>query len=325
VNHVLQHGKRDRKTFAPESALVTIIIPSFNQGRFIRETIESCLSQDYQPMEILVVDGGSMDDTVAILKSFRAPQLQWWSEPDRGVVDAVNKGIARARGDILTIQSSDDVFLPGAIAAAVTALEANPTAGLAYGDVELMDENSRLLGVDRQGPFDFAQYLGRFQYIPQPGTCFTRAALQAVRGWREPYSYAADADFWMRIAARFPVCKLDRVIARYRYHAQQRDRQRERIARDWEGAVRDLVASGRLTRRQRRFAMMGVHLAHQRYLPEEAWWPRTQALYRALMANPRAALDVRFPKRDLLPGRAPLWALLSRIKRGLGLRPRGFP
>lgn len=307
---------------APPS-LVSIIVPSFNQGRFIRETIDSCLGQDYRPLEILVMDGGSKDDTVAILKSYNAaPELQWWSEPDEGVVDAVNKGLARAAGDILTIQSTDDVFLPGAITAAVDALRSASDVGLVYGDVELIDANSRLIGVDEQDAFDYAAYLGRLQYIPQPGTCFTRAAMQATGPWRESVSYAADADFWMRIASRFTVTKIDRRVARYRYHDEQRDTQRARIARDWTNAVQDLIDSGVLSAMQRRYARMGIHLATYRYAAPDAWQERTRALYAAVLANPRAVLDSRFPKRELLPGRAPVWAWMSRAKRSLGFKPR---
>jgi len=302
--------------------LVSVIVPSFNQGRFIRETLDSCLSQDYRPLEVLVFDGGSKDETVAILRSYSAPELQWRSEPDRGVVDAVNKGLHHARGDILSIQSSDDVFLPGAITAAVAALQTSPPAGIAYGDVELIDADSRCIGQDTQGDFDLCDYLGRFQYIPQPGTCFTRAALAAVGGWRDGVSYAADADFWMRIAMRFPVAKMSRLVARYRYHDEQRDTQRQRIGRDWVQASVDLIASGQLTPRQRRHARMGNQLARYRYAAPGDWWQRTQAIYLALLANPTALFDARFPKRELLPGREPLWRLLSRLKRSLGFRPR---
>jgi glycosyltransferase involved in cell wall biosynthesis len=269
-----------------------------------------------------VLDGGSTDETVSILKSYRAPELRWWSERDAGVVDAVNKGLAKAAGDILTIQSSDDVFLPGAITASVAALRDAPAAGLVYGDVELIDADSQLIGVDEQGRFDFAAYLGRFQYIPQPGACFTRAAMDAAGPWRASVSYAADADFWMRIACRFPVLKIDRRVARYRYHAQQRDTQSALIARDWEGAVVNLLKSGALSSTQRRYARMGIHLARYRYAPQSSWLRRTGALYAALIANPVAISDARFPKRELLPGRQPLWAWMSRLKRRLGLRPR---
>jgi glycosyltransferase involved in cell wall biosynthesis len=303
--------------------LVSVVVPSFNQGRYLAETLRSCLAQDHRPLEVLVLDGGSTDGTLEVLQALAAPELRWWSEPDRGVCDAVNTGFARASGAILSVQSSDDVFVPGAVSAAVAAFAAEPGLGLVYGDVEHIDEGSRVTGADVQGPFDFAAYLGRLQYVPQPGAFFTRAALEAVGGWRDAYSYAADADFWMRIAAGFPVRKLDRVVGRYRYHAEQRDTQRARIARDWEGAVRDLLRDPRLDPRQRRYARMGIHLARHRYAPEGAWATRTRELYAALAANPAAAGDPHFPKRDLLPGRDPLWRLLSRVKRGLGFRPRG--
>jgi glycosyltransferase involved in cell wall biosynthesis len=302
--------------------LVSIVIPSYNQGKFIRETIQSCLDQDYRPIEIIVQDGASKDETVAVLKNFDAPELFWVSEPDKGVVDALNKGLKRARGEILTIQSSDDVFLPGAIRAAVAALQENSEAGLVYGDVKHIDANSAVTGEDVQGGFDLAEYLGRLQYIPQPGTCFTRAAMEQAGQWRDAYSYAADADFWMRIVTRFPVLKLKRFVAAYRYHPEQRDTQQAQIAKDWEGAIADLIASGNLDARQRRFARMGIHLAKYRYAPESDWWLRTRELYAAVLANPPAVFDTRFPKRELLPGRMPIWSLLSRIKRGMGFKPR---
>jgi len=83
------------------SALVSIVVPSFNQGRYIGETLRSCLAQDYRPIEILVMDGGSTDDTVSVLRSFGAPELSWWSAPDAGVANAVNKGLRRAKGEII--------------------------------------------------------------------------------------------------------------------------------------------------------------------------------------------------------------------------------
>jgi glycosyltransferase involved in cell wall biosynthesis len=114
--------------------LVSIAVPSFNQGRFIEETLRSCLEQHYRPIEIVVQDGGSTDGTISVLRSLDAPELSWISESDEGVVDAVNKGLRRARGDILSIQSSDDLFLGGAIEAAVEALFHDPTIGLVYGE-----------------------------------------------------------------------------------------------------------------------------------------------------------------------------------------------
>src|SRR5437773_2348908 len=115
--------------------LVSVIVPSFNQGKYIRETIDSILAQDYRPLEVLVIDGASTDETLDVLRSYAdRPELRWWSERDAGVVDAVNKGLARASGEIVAIQSSDDLYVPGAVAAAVEALADG--AVLAYGDCE---------------------------------------------------------------------------------------------------------------------------------------------------------------------------------------------
>src|SRR5512146_2080279 len=107
--------------------LVSIVIPSFSQGKYIAETLDSVLAQDYRPMEVLVLDGASKDDTVAVLHRYDSvPEVRWWSEPDRGVVDAVNKGLAIAKGEIEAIQSSDDTYAPGAISAAVEGFSRDP-------------------------------------------------------------------------------------------------------------------------------------------------------------------------------------------------------
>ena len=305
------------------SSLVTIIVPSFNQGRFIREALDSILSQDYRPIEVLVIDGASTDQTVEVLESFAGvSELKWWSEPDRGVADAVNKGFARAQGSIIGIQSSDDLYLPGAISAAVECMQAHRDVALVYGDVELIDEDSAVTGRDVLEAFDLEHYLGRFTYIPQPSAFFRRDVIEQIGGWREEVSYAADADFWMRIAVRHKVARLDRLMARYRYHADQRDTQKAKIARDWEKMIRDLLAANDFDSSTRRFAMMGIHLAKHRYTPESDWKRRTRYLYQAAVANPWAVFHPCFPKRELLPGREPIWKALSRVKRRLGFRPR---
>lgn len=307
-----------------DEPLVSIIVPSFNQGHFIGETIASTLSQDYRPIEVLVLDGGSTDNTLSVLKEYSAsPELKVWSESDQGVVDAVNKGLRKARGEVLAIQSSDDVYLPGAISAAVEALYAHPETGLVFGDVEYIDEHSRVTGREVLRAFSLAEYLGRLTYIPQPSTFFRADVARVVGGWRAEVSYAADADFWIRIALHHPVLKVDRVMARYRYHSGQRDKHPHRILRDWEQMIVDLKRDFSMPKSCARFARMGVHLARYRYTPETDWVSRTRHLYRAALANPSAILHPQFPRRELLPGRTPLWAALSRIKRGLGLRPRG--
>ncbi|HXG59022.1 MAG TPA: glycosyltransferase family 2 protein [Thermoanaerobaculia bacterium] len=303
--------------------LLSIVIPSFNQASFIREAIDSALLQEYRPIEVIVVDGASTDGTVDILETYRSrPEVRWTSEPDRGVVDAVNKGMARARGDYLAIQSSDDLYLPGAFSRVMTEFERDASLALVYGDVEYIDENGTIIGRTELPRFDLVDYVGKLTFIPQPAAFFSSSAARAAGPWREEVSYAADAEFYLRIAERFPVRKINAVLARYRYHPAQRDKAGERIKRDWEAVVRPLLASP--DPRIRRSARSGVELVKFHYTPEERWIRRTFHLYRAIAANP--ALISRWEirrERDLLPGQYPVRRLLSRIKRALGFRPRG--
>lgn len=304
-----------------ERPLISIVIPSYNQGRYIRETIDSVLEQDYRPIEVLVFDGASNDETVDVLKSYDVPELQWWSERDRGVVDAVNKGLVRARGDIVAIQSSDDVYVPGALAAVVDAFREIPGLGLVYGDVEYIDADSCVGGRTYLPPFTLHEYVGKLNYIPQPAAFFTAEAMRATGEWRADISYAADAEFFLRIAMRFSVKKLDRILARYRYHDEQRDQAAERIVRDWHTAIEPLTRSS--DRRLRRYARSSIDLTRIRYTPDSQWLRRTIAAYHALMINPAVIRSADFRAiRDLLPARYPIWRLLSQIKRRLGFRPR---
>jgi glycosyltransferase involved in cell wall biosynthesis len=149
--------------------LVSVIVPSFNQGRYIEETVSSIIAQDYRPIEIIVQDGGSTDETLNVLEQLSSPDIIVRSEQDSGVVEAVNKGLKAATGDVLTIMSSDDVFLAGSVSAAVQAFKDRPECLLIYGDIQHIDENSIIKGSDIQDGFDLASYLGRLVYIPQPG------------------------------------------------------------------------------------------------------------------------------------------------------------
>lgn len=289
--------------------------------------MESCLSQDYRPIEVLVFDGGSTDGTVDVLKSFEgASEIRWVSEPDRGVVDAVNKGLSTARGDILAIQSSDDYFLPGALDAAVSALEEAPALAFVYGDVEYIDAVGEVTGRTLLGSWNLRAFLARDIYVNQAGAFFRAWAAREIGSWDEDVPYAADSDYWLRMGLRFPAKKIDRLLARYRYHEAQRDKAGTRPARDWERAIRKRIEAREVAPDLLPAARRGIHLTWHHYTPESDWKARTLSLYRALFAEPGAVLSKGFPRRELLPGREPIWKLLSRTKRRLGTlafdRPR---
>lgn len=302
------------------SALLSIIIPSYNQGAYIRETIDSILSQDYRPIEILVLDGASKDDTVGVLESYAGtPELRWSSEPDHGVVDAVNKGLARARGEIVAIQSSDDVYAPGAFSVVMNEFASAPDISLIYGDVEYIDAQSQPIGRTNLPPFDLGSYIGKLTFIPQPAAFFRASAMRVAGGWREDISYAADAEFYLRMASRDHVRKIDRVLARYRYHEAQRDKESTRVPLDWAKAIEPWTRDA--NPRIRRLARSGIWLVRHHYTAPRQWIRRTWYSYRMVLANP--AVLRHMDRRDLLPGREPIWRLLSRVKRALGFRARG--
>lgn len=296
--------------------LLTIVIPSYNQGRYLRETLDSILEQDYRPIEALVFDGASKDDTVDVLKSYDGvPELQWWSEPDRGVVEAVNKGLARARGAIVAIQSSDDAYVPGAFSAVVDAFRETAGLGLVYGDVEYIDAQSRVTGRTNLPPFDLLQYIGKRTFIPQPAAFFSAEAMRAAGGWRDDISYAADAEFYLRIATKFSVRKIEAILAHYRYHEAQRDKEASHVPRDWTNAIEPWTKSADAA--TRRAARSSVWMVRHAYTPEGRWARRTYLLYRMIAADPSLLRHPDVRVQELIPFGVPVRVALSRVKRAL--------
>jgi glycosyltransferase involved in cell wall biosynthesis len=250
-----------------DAPLVSIIIPSFNQGRFIRATLDSILSQDYRPLQIVVVDGGSQDETVGILQSYDVPELEWISEPDNGVVDAVNKGFVRIHGEIAAIQSSDDCYLPGAIRTAVDEFRSDSSLGLLYGDTVKVDAEGQELSRSVIGPYSL-QNLFRIQtWIPQPSAFFRSQLLDVVGGWDDRIPYAPDTDLWIRIAFRSRVKKLDRFLSSRRLHDKQRDKLSARIAHDFARMIEQSQDIAEAPLELRRAAHAGKYLMRVRYNP----------------------------------------------------------
>jgi glycosyltransferase involved in cell wall biosynthesis len=196
--------------------LVSVVTPSLNQASFIEATIQSVLEQDYPRIEHIVTDGGSTDGTVDILR--RYPHLRWVSEADEGQADAINKGFRIARGDIFGWLNADDLYLPGAVAAAVDALRATG-CGLVHGGWRQIDGEGKAIGDIRVVPFDFRKQLEERNAVAQPGSFFTRAAWEAVGGVDVRYRYAMDYELWLKLGRRFDVCEVDRVQGAYRLHS----------------------------------------------------------------------------------------------------------
>ena len=125
---------------------VSIVTPSFNQASFLEQTLRSVLEQDYPNLEYIVIDGGSTDGSVEIINKYADQLAYWQSQPDQGQTDAINQGFAHATGEILAWLNSDDLLLPGAVSAAVRALEEHPEAAMVYGDALLINAQGKTIG-----------------------------------------------------------------------------------------------------------------------------------------------------------------------------------
>jgi glycosyltransferase involved in cell wall biosynthesis len=181
--------------------LVTIITPSYNQGKYLRETMRSVLEQDYPFIEYLVIDGGSTDNSVDVIKSFERKLTYWCSETDKGQTDAINKGFSRARGDILAWINSDDTYNPGAVSQAVKYLQEHPEVGVVYGDLNFIDEDSRVIGKFPAAQTDLQKLRRGYVHVPQPATFFRAELWQQVGPLDPSFFFAMDYDLWVRLAA----------------------------------------------------------------------------------------------------------------------------
>jgi glycosyltransferase involved in cell wall biosynthesis len=178
--------------------LVTIVTPSYNQARFLEQTMRSVLDQDYPNIEYMVADGGSTDGSVDIIKKY-SKRLKWWvSEKDGGQAEAINKGFTRAKGEIVAWVNSDDCYMPGAISSAVKALMDYPEAGFVYGNVQVVDQDETILNqlaYDNWGLIDLLS----FHIIGQPAVFMRRSLLEKVGYLDQSYHCLLDHHLWIRL------------------------------------------------------------------------------------------------------------------------------
>ncbi len=197
--------------------LVSIVTPSYNQGHFLEQTIQSVLSQDYPEIEYIVYDGASKDNSVAVIRQYADRLAFWASEKDAGAADAVNKGFARARGEILAWINSDDAYYPGAVREAVEFLQAHPEVGMVYGDANLTDETGKVVGQFASRQTSYRDLLRGAVHIPQ-ATTFFRADLYRQVGPLSNELFVFDYDLWVKLAKIAPIVYLPRLWADFRLH-----------------------------------------------------------------------------------------------------------
>jgi len=197
--------------------LVSIITPSYNHAPFLQRTIESVLGQTYSELEYLIVDGGSTDETLDILRSY-GDRIRWISELDSGQTEAINKGLQTASGEIVGYLNSDDILHSRAIERIVDHFRNNPACDLVYGDAEYIDEDDRVIGKYGTADYSFERLLEDC-CICQPAAYWRASAGTAVGPFDESLQYAMDYDYWLRFdRTGFTIQHLPQTIAQSRLH-----------------------------------------------------------------------------------------------------------
>jgi glycosyltransferase involved in cell wall biosynthesis len=192
---------------------ISIITPSFNQAEYIPTTIDSVLSQDYPHLEYIIIDGGSTDGTLDIL-DFRFPildcskskiqnpksKIHWFSEPDNGQAEAINKGFKKSTGEIVAWLNSDDIYMPQALHRVADFFSHHPHVDVVYGDYHLIDEKDDIILSKQEIPFDYHILLYGLDYISQPTVFLRRSLFDRVGYLDESLHYGLDWEYWLRIS-----------------------------------------------------------------------------------------------------------------------------
>lgn len=195
---------------------ISIVIPSFNQGNFIERTIKSVLDQKYNEIEVIVVDGGSRDGTVELLKKY-GDKIKWVSEKDSGQTEAINKGMKLATGDVMAYLNSDDTYEPETLKTVVKYFEDNPKSMIVYGKGRHIDENDKFINdyptekVDRDT-------LKIKCPICQPTVFWRRELWEKIGKFDEALNFGMDYDYWIRVSKEFKFGFINHYLANTRIH-----------------------------------------------------------------------------------------------------------
>jgi len=256
--------------------------------------MKSVLEQDYRGIEYIVVDGGSTDSSVDIIRRHASRLAFWTSERDGGQADAINKGMAHARGEIVAWLNSDDYYLPGAISAVVKIFEQNPNVVLVYGDMLAVDARGQTINALKYPQLSLEDLLC-FQIIGQPAVFFRRSVFEKTGGLDTTFHFLLDHQLWIKIAQQGKILHVDQTWAAARYHAEAKNRLKAaefgreafRIL-DWAKSQPDLAEAFSGVERR---ARASAHRVDARYLLDSGQsWPALKAWTRALSIHPPTAL-----------------------------------
>jgi len=289
--------------------LVSIVTPSYNQAAFLEATIRSVLEQDYEPIEYVVVDGGSTDGSVEIVERY-APRLTWWtSEPDDGQAEAINKRFAHTTGEILGYLNSDDTLLPEAVSRLVAALQADPTLVCAYGDALWLDPGGATKGYASAHSWDPVPMLrSGSARLHQPAALWRRDAWERVGRFEESLHYTFDTLFFLRLATIGPARHLHEPLAGYRLHPDSKTTSEPPVKlEEYLRLANEFLVPERLPDSLRRHSRAGRGAYHRRaglgyYNAGEFGRARRLFLWSLVLAPRMSRRSAKHFARAMLPG-----------------------
>jgi GT2 family glycosyltransferase len=205
--------------------LVSIITPSYNQAPYLEQTIQSVLEQDYPRIEYTVIDGGSTDSSVEIIKKYQDRLAYWVSEADSGQAEAINKGLARAKGDVIGWINSDDYYMLNTVSVAVRCFEQNPDVVMVYGDMLAIDGEGQTINVLRYKQLSLQDLLC-FQIIGQSSVFFRHSALEKTGLLETTFHFMLDHHLWIRLARQGRILHVPQIWSAARYHPEAKNRAR---------------------------------------------------------------------------------------------------
>jgi glycosyltransferase involved in cell wall biosynthesis len=205
---------------------ISIITPSFNQGDFIEETIRSIVMQGYPNLEYIVMDGGSKDSTVDILKKYDKFITKWVSEPDNGQTQAINKGLRYATGEIIAYLNSDDLYLPDSLKIAALYLTNHPDVSMIYGNILHINKKGDTTERVENEDFDYERLLSWILYIPQPSTFMTGRIVNEIGLFDENLNLGMDHDYWIRIGLDHTIHHIHEYLACARMYPEIKSKSR---------------------------------------------------------------------------------------------------
>lgn len=198
--------------------LVTVITPTYNRVGHLEETVRSVLDQDYPNIEYLVIDDGSKDATLEVLRKFEG-RVQVYSHPNMGQAKTLNRGFSLAKGEFIGLVSDDDPVLPGLVRRVVETFDSHPEGLVVYPDWVRIDADGRVETHIRTEEYGSVEMIRRHHCVPGPGTFFRRGLLDAVGGWDPQFRYVADLDFWFRAGLHGSFVRIPETLATFRMHS----------------------------------------------------------------------------------------------------------